>query len=176
MVEEFDGDNAMNVSWVWGPLCQCIGLNPLDPEIYVSAARRLGVPAPLIGEHGSDSPEVAEAMAEAARKMLSADIGLSTTGILTGSVSEQQRPGLTYIGIADATTDLIPGHVHLGALCRQVERGIHSGGGQAFRFGLPGVCDGIVMGHAGMHYSLPSRELIADLTESIVNGVRARSR
>jgi dihydroxy-acid dehydratase len=75
-----------------------------------------------------------------------------------------------FIGIADATTDLIPGHVHLGALCRQVERGIHSGGGQAFRFGLPGVCDGIVMGHAGMHYSLPSRELIADLTECIVNG------
>jgi len=58
--------------------------------------------------------------------------------------------------------------VHLAALARAIERGIHSGGGQAFRFGVPGVCDGIVMGHAGMHYSLPLRELIADMIESVV--------
>jgi dihydroxy-acid dehydratase len=72
-----------------------------------------------------------------------------------------------FIGIADATTDLIPGHMHLGDLARAVERGIHSAGGQAFRFGIPGVCDGIVMVHAGMHYSLPLRELIADSVESV---------
>jgi dihydroxy-acid dehydratase len=72
-----------------------------------------------------------------------------------------------FIGIADATTDLIPGHVHLGDLARAIERGIHTGGGQSFRFGIPGVCDGIVMVHAGMHYSLPLRELIADSVESV---------
>ncbi len=72
-----------------------------------------------------------------------------------------------FIGIADATTDLIPGHIHLGDLARAAERGIHSAGGQAFRFGIPGICDGIVMVHAGMHYSLPLRELIADSVESV---------
>jgi len=72
-----------------------------------------------------------------------------------------------FIGIADATTDLIPGHIHLGELARAVERGIHTGGGHAFRFGVPGVCDGIVMVHSGMHYSLPLRELIADSVESV---------
>lgn len=81
--------------------------------------------------------------------------------------SALERP---FIGIADATTDLIPGHVHLGGLERAIERGIHSGGGHAFRFGVPGVCDGIVMGHEGMHYSLPLRELIADSIESVARG------
>ncbi len=75
--------------------------------------------------------------------------------------------GRPFIGIADSTTDLIPGHAHLASLERAVERGIHTGGGQAFRFGIPGMCDGIVMGHRGMHYSLPSRELIADMVETI---------
>ncbi len=79
------------------------------------------------------------------------------------------RSGLDrpFIGIADASTDLVPGHVHLGVLCRAVERGIHSAGGQAFRFGVPAVCDGMLMGHRGMHYSLPLREIIADAVESV---------
>jgi dihydroxy-acid dehydratase len=87
---------------------------------------------------------------------------MHATGVTRGALD---RP---FIGIADASTDLIPGHIHLGDLCRAVERGIHSGGGHSFRFGVPGVCDGIVMGHAGMHYSLPLRELIADMVESVV--------
>jgi dihydroxy-acid dehydratase len=72
-----------------------------------------------------------------------------------------------FIGIADSTTDLIPGHVAMGRLERQIENGIFAGGGKAFRFGIPGICDGIAMGHVGMHYSLPSRELIADMVEDI---------
>jgi dihydroxy-acid dehydratase len=86
---------------------------------------------------------------------------LHATGVTRSSLA---RP---FIGIADATTDLIPGHAHLAALERAVERGVHTGGGHAFRFGIPGMCDGIAMGHRGMHYSLPSRELIADMVESI---------
>ncbi len=62
----------------------------------------MGVPKELIDKHSAVSAEVAEAMAVAARETLSADIGLSTSGILTEHVSEQRRPGLTYIGIADA--------------------------------------------------------------------------
>ena len=79
------------------------------------------------------------------------------------------RSGLNkpFIGIADSTTDLIPGHVHMARLVRQIDRGIHTGGGTAFRFGIPGICDGIAMGHVGMFYSLPSRELIADMVEDI---------
>jgi len=75
--------------------------------------------------------------------------------------------GKPMIGIASGFTDLIPGHVHMRRLERFIEKGIHTGGGVAFVFGIPGVCDGIAMGHEGMHYSLPSRELIADSIETV---------
>lgn len=72
-----------------------------------------------------------------------------------------------FIGIASSFTDLVPGHVGMRDLERQIEKGIHSGGGQAFIFGVPAVCDGISMGHSGMRYSLPSRDLIADCVETM---------
>ncbi len=72
-----------------------------------------------------------------------------------------------FIGIASSFTDLIPGHIGMRDLERCIEKGVHSAGGYSFIFGIPGVCDGIAMGHIGMHYSLPSRELIADMVESI---------
>ncbi len=72
-----------------------------------------------------------------------------------------------FIGLASSFTDLIPGHIGMRELERCIEKGIHSGGGYSFVFGIPGICDGIAMGHEGMHYSLPSRELIADMVESI---------
>jgi len=73
-----------------------------------------------------------------------------------------------FIGIASGFSDLIPGHIGMRDLERSIEKGIHAGGGTAFVFGLPGVCDGIAMGHIGMHYSLPTRELIADSVECVV--------
>src|SRR3990172_1937327 len=72
-----------------------------------------------------------------------------------------------FIGIASSFTDLIPGHIGMRDLERYIENGIHAGGGYPFIFGISGICDGIAMGHRGMHYSLPSRELIADFIESI---------
>ena len=87
---------------------------------------------------------------------------LYATGIPT---SEMDKP---FIGIASSFTDIIPGHIGMRDLERFIERGIHTGGGYSFIFGVPGICDGIAMGHKGMHYSLPSRELIADIVESIV--------
>ena len=74
-----------------------------------------------------------------------------------------------FIGIASSFSDLIPGHIGMRDLERQIEKGIHSGGGQAFIFGVPAVCDGIAMGHDGMRYSLPSRDLIADCVETVAN-------
>ncbi|MBD3245923.1 MAG: dihydroxy-acid dehydratase [Candidatus Omnitrophica bacterium] len=74
-----------------------------------------------------------------------------------------------FIGIATSFTDLIPGHIHMRSLERYIERGIENKNGTPFLFGVPGICDGIAMGHLGMRYSLPSRELIADIIETVAN-------
>ncbi|MFQ5465684.1 MAG: dihydroxy-acid dehydratase [Thermodesulfobacteriota bacterium] len=81
--------------------------------------------------------------------------------------SEVKKP---FIGIASSFTDLIPGHIGMRDLERYIEKGVHTGGGYPFIFGLPGICDGMAMGHRGMHYSLPTRELIADMVESVAEG------
>lgn len=86
---------------------------------------------------------------------------LYATGIPKG---EMKKP---FIGVATSFTDLIPGHIGMRDLERFIEKGVHTGGGYPMFFGLPGICDGIAMGHRGMHYSLPSRELIADIVESV---------
>ncbi len=72
-----------------------------------------------------------------------------------------------FIGIANAFTDLVPGHIGMQRLARAVEHGVAAGGGVPFEFGIMAICDGIAMGHSGMFYSLPSRELIADTVESM---------
>jgi dihydroxy-acid dehydratase len=69
------------------------------------------------------------------------------------------------IGIANAANELIPGHMHLDTLVAAVKSGIRMAGGTPMEFSTIGVCDGIAMNHAGMHYSLASRELIADSIE-----------
>lgn len=86
---------------------------------------------------------------------------LHATGVSRGSL---KKP---FIGIANSFTDLVPGHITMKDLANIIAKGIHSGGGIAFEFGVPAICDGIAMGHEGMHYSLPSRELIADEVESV---------
>ena len=83
--------------------------------------------------------------------------------------TEMEKP---FIGVATSFTDLIPGHVGMRDLERFIEKGVHTGGGYSFFFGIPGVCDGIAMGHKGMHYSLPTRELIADMVESVAEAHR----
>ncbi|MDP8253764.1 MAG: dihydroxy-acid dehydratase [Candidatus Kaelpia aquatica] len=74
-----------------------------------------------------------------------------------------------FIGMVSSFTDLVPGHVNMRVLERAIEQGVFSGGGVGFYFSVPGICDGIAMGHSGMKYSLPSRELIADMIESTTN-------
>ena len=87
---------------------------------------------------------------------------LYATGI---SKDDMAKP---FIGVVTSRTDLIPGHIHMPRLERFIERGIAAGGGVPFFFGVPGICDGIAMGHTGMRYSLASRELIADMIECIM--------
>ena len=74
-----------------------------------------------------------------------------------------------FVGIISSYTQIIPGHIHLRGLEERIKEGVQAGGATPFSFNISGICDGIAMGHAGMHYSLPSRELIADLTESLVS-------
>jgi dihydroxy-acid dehydratase len=70
--------------------------------------------------------------------------------------------------VCSSFTDLIPGHIGMRSLGRKIEWGVCAGGGIPFLFSVPGICDGMAMGHSGIHYSLPSRELIADIIETIV--------
>ena len=77
---------------------------------------------------------------------------------------EIQQP---MIGIANSANEVIPGHLHLHQLSEAVKAGVRMAGGTPLEFFTIGVCDGIVMGHEGMKYSLSSRELIADSIESM---------
>ncbi len=75
---------------------------------------------------------------------------------------ELNRP---LIGIANSANELIPGHMHLDNIVKAVKAGISMAGGTPMEFSTIGVCDGVAMNHIGMHYSLASRELIADSIE-----------
>ena len=77
---------------------------------------------------------------------------------------EIQQP---MIGIANSVNEVIPGHLHLQQLSDAVKAGIRMAGGTPLEFYTIGICDGIIMGHEGMKYSLSSRELIADSVESM---------
>jgi len=88
---------------------------------------------------------------------------LHATGL---SRKDLERP---FIGVATSFTDLIPGHIGMRDLERYIERGICYGQGVPFFFGVPGICDGIAMGHLGMCYPLALREIIADTIETVCN-------
>jgi len=77
---------------------------------------------------------------------------------------ELNRP---LIGVINSKSEIIPGHIHLDKIAEAVKAGIRIAGGTPIEFGAIGVCDGIAMGHLGMKYSLPTRELIADSCEAM---------
>lgn len=76
--------------------------------------------------------------------------------------------GKPLIAVVSAKSDIIPGHMHLDQIADAVKAGVYAAGGTPVVVPAIGVCDGIVMGHKGMHYSLASRELIADSVETLV--------
>jgi dihydroxy-acid dehydratase len=82
---------------------------------------------------------------------------------------EIERP---FIAVVNSWNEYIPGHIHLQTLADAVKAGIRIAGGTPFEFNTIGICDGITMGHDGMKYSLPSRELIADSIELMVQAHR----
>ena len=86
---------------------------------------------------------------------------LKATGLTDADI---RRP---LIAIASSHADVVPGHVHLDAVAEFVKARVHAAGGTALIFNTIAICDGIAMGHVGMKYSLPSRELIADCVESM---------
>jgi dihydroxy-acid dehydratase len=80
---------------------------------------------------------------------------------------EISRP---FVGIVNSANDIIPGHIHLNQIARAVKDGVRMAGGTPMEFSVIGICDGIAMNHAGMRYSLPSREIIADSIELVAMG------
>jgi len=79
-----------------------------------------------------------------------------------------EEMSLPFIGVVNSWNEIIPGHIHLDKLAEAVKAGIRMAGGVPFEFNTIGVCDGIAMGHTGMKNSLPSREIIADSIELMV--------
>ena len=90
----------------------------------------------------------------------------------TGVIKEESDFERPFIGIANSYIDLIPGHVHLQEFGKVAKQAIRDAGGVPFEFNTIGVDDGIAMGHIGMRYSLPSRELIADSVETVAEAHR----
>ena len=86
----------------------------------------------------------------------------------TGSIESEADWDMPFIAIANSYTDCIPGHAHLNEVGQLVKRLVRAAGGVPFIFNTIGVDDGIAMGHSGMLYSLPSRELIADTVETML--------
>lgn len=77
-----------------------------------------------------------------------------------------------FIGVVNSYTTVVPGHTHLNSIASAISRGVNRRGGVAFEFNTIAVCDGLAMGHEGMNYSLPSREVIADSVELMVQAHR----
>ena len=79
----------------------------------------------------------------------------------------QREIAAPWVGVVNAWNELVPGHIELGRIAAAAKSGVLAAGGTPMEFPAIGVCDGLAMGHAGMHYSLPSRELIADSIETM---------
>jgi dihydroxy-acid dehydratase len=75
--------------------------------------------------------------------------------------------GKPFVGVVNSFSEVVPGHVHLRGIAEAVKAGVREGGGVPFEVNTIAVCDGLAMNHAGMKYSLPSRELIADSVETV---------
>ncbi len=107
------------------------------------------------------SDEMKQGIERAAHRSLLKAVGLTD--------ADMSKP---FIGIANSYTTIVPGHIHLRQLGEAVKEGIVAAGGTPLEFNTIAVCDGLAMGHEGMRYSLPSRELIADSVEVMAQAHR----
>jgi dihydroxy-acid dehydratase len=92
--------------------------------------------------------------------------------LLRAAGVKEEDFGKPFVAIVNSYVDVVPGHVHLQGFGTLVKEAVRAAGGVPFEFNTIGVDDGIAMGHAGMKYSLPSRELIADCVETMINAHR----
>ena len=92
--------------------------------------------------------------------------------LLRATGVREEDMGKPFVAIVNSYIDIVPGHVHLQEFGKQVKEAVRVAGGVPFEFNTIGVDDGIAMGHMGMKYSLPSRELIADSVETMIEAHR----
>lgn len=107
------------------------------------------------------SREIVEGRERAAHRSLFYALGLTE--------KEMSKP---FIAVVNSWNELVPGHIHTKDLAEAVKIGIKSAGGTAFEFNTIAICDGICQGHQGMKYPLPSREVIADSVELMIEAYR----
>ncbi len=86
----------------------------------------------------------------------------------TGKVRDKKDFDKPFIAVCNSFVEIIPGHAHLNVFGRLACEAVEEAGGVPFEFNTIGVCDGVAMGHGGMKFSLPSRELIADCVETMI--------
>ena len=106
---------------------------------------------------GLRSDAVKKGMSRAAARGLMRAVGMKD--------EDFEKP---LVAVANSYNTIVPGHIHLNELVAEVKKGVEGAGGVCFEFGVLGICDGIAMGLDGMRYSLPSREIVADTVESMV--------
>src|SRR5665647_1755464 len=128
-----------------------LGSRPAPPAAPPAAASPRGKGVVTVR-----SDEIKRGVARAPHRSLLRALGISDT--------EMEKP---FIGVANSFSEVVPGHMHLRSVVEAVKAGVRGAGGVPLEFGVMGICDGIAMNHLGMHYSLPSRELIADTVESM---------
>jgi dihydroxy-acid dehydratase len=88
--------------------------------------------------------------------------------LLRATGVKEEDFGKPFVAIVNSYLDIVPGHVHLQGFGKMIKEAVRAAGGVPFEFNTIGVDDGIAMGHGGMKYSLPSRELIADSVETMI--------
>ncbi|HEY3358530.1 MAG TPA: dihydroxy-acid dehydratase, partial [Polyangia bacterium] len=86
----------------------------------------------------------------------------------TGQVTDADM-GKPFVAVVNSYVDIVPGHAHLQGFARHIKEAVRAAGGVPFEFNTIAVDDGIAMGHGGMKFSLPSRELIADCVETMIS-------
>jgi dihydroxy-acid dehydratase len=139
----FDNNQEQTVS-AKGIGCNCTKFNSNTEQIVAS----------IVEVSKLRSDQISKGMEKAPHRALLKSLGLQDDDIA--------KP---LIGIANSYTNIVPGHIHLRTIGEAVKEGILAAGGTPFEFNTIAVCDGIAMGHEGMRYSLPSREVIADSVE-----------
>lgn len=109
-------------------------------------------------------------VAELRSKMITEGIDRAPhRSLLRAAGVKEEDFGKPFIAVCNSYIDIVPGHVHLQEFGKIVKEAIREAGGVPFEFNTIGVDDGIAMGHIGMRYSLPSREIIADSVETVVS-------